>query len=208
MQFLPNDGLGRRAKHRSHTLKPRFYEFNPPRGCNKISVDRLGVSSDAKIAEIAIKPFTRPDSGSPDIRFWGWHVLTVKDVRQVGCCVECDPEPENPYHAHIVFPKDKAVQYIHPYRLFARELASRSRFKNGVTGNRSKLGVRDIIETPVNFCSQFFATRMIVGFGTSRWKLYSLMICANRHGDHFDSISGEFSSIPISQRPSLHVLLP
>lgn len=129
MESILSDRLGRRAKHRSHTRKPRFYEFNPPRGCNKISVDQLDVSSDAEIAEIAIKAFTRPDTGSMDIRFWGWHVLTVKDVRQVGCCVESDPDPENPYHAHIVFPKDKAVEDIHPYRLFARELASRSSFK-------------------------------------------------------------------------------
>ena len=129
MVLLLSDRLGHRAKHRSHTRKPRFSEFNPPRGRNKISVDRLGASSDAEIAEIAVKAFTRPDLGATDIRLRGWHVLTVKDIRQVGCCVECDPEPENPYHAHIVFPKDKAVQDVHPYRLFARELASRSSFK-------------------------------------------------------------------------------
>ena len=129
MQFVLSDELGRRERHRSYTRRPRFSEFNPPRGRNKISVDRLGVSSDAEVAEIAIKTFTRPDSSSTDTRFLGWHVLTVRDIRHVGCCVEGDPEPENPYHAHIVFPEDRAVQDRHPYRLLARQLASRSRFK-------------------------------------------------------------------------------
>lgn len=129
MQFVLSDELGRREKHRSHTRRPRFSEFNPPRGRNKISVDRLGVSSDAEVAEIAIKTFIRPDSSSTDIRFLGLHVLTVRDIRQIGCCVEGDPEPENPYHAHIVFPEDRAVQDRHPYRLLAKQLASRSRFK-------------------------------------------------------------------------------
>lgn len=129
MPFVLDDKLGRRAKHRSHIQKPRFYEFNPPGGSNKISVDRLGVTSDAEIAEIAIEAFASSDGGSKRGRFLGWYVLTVKDVKQVGCRVEYSPIPENPYHADIVFPQDEAVQDKHPHRIFAKALASASTFK-------------------------------------------------------------------------------
>lgn len=135
MPFVLDDKLGRRAKHRSHIQKPRFYEFNPPKGCNKISVDRLGVARDAEIAEIAIKAFSRPDEDSKRDgdskpgRFLGWYVLTVKDVKQVGCRVECSPIPENPYHADIVFPQSEAVQDRHPHRILAKALAAASTFK-------------------------------------------------------------------------------
>lgn len=129
MPLLLSDELGRRAKHRSRTPKPRFYEFNPPGGCNKISVDCLGATSDAEIAEIAIKAFSSLAEDSTRGRFLGWYVLTVKDVKRAGCCVECDSRPENPYHAHIVFPEDQAVQDKHPYRSLAKALASASTFK-------------------------------------------------------------------------------
>lgn len=129
MPFFLGDKLGRRAKHRSHIPKPRFNEFNPPGGCNKISVDRLGVTSDAEIAEIAIKAFAQFGKDSKRGRFLGWYVLTVKDVKKAGCRVECSPVPENPYHADIVFPEDEAVQNRHPYRIIAKALALASTFK-------------------------------------------------------------------------------
>lgn len=129
MPFVLADKLGRRAKHRSHIPKPRFNEFNPPRGRNKISVDRLGVTSDAEVAEIAIKAFASSDEDSKRGRFLGWYVLTVRDVKKAGCTVECSSLPENPYHAHIVFPEDQAVQNRHPYRIVAKALALASTFK-------------------------------------------------------------------------------
>lgn len=129
MPLVLSDKLGRRAKHRSHTPKPRFYEFNPPGGCNKISVDRLGVASDAEIVAIAIKESSSLGEDSTRVSFWGWYVLTVRDVRRVGCCVESDPLRENPYHAHIVFPENQAAQDKHPYRSLAKALASASTFK-------------------------------------------------------------------------------
>ncbi len=125
MPLVPDDRLGRRARHRSHTPKPRFNEFNPPGGCNKVSVDRLGVTSDAEIAEIAIKAFASVSGDSSRGRFLGWYVLKVKDVKKVGCRVECSPLEENPYHADIVFPEDKAAEGKHPYRSFAKKLAYR-----------------------------------------------------------------------------------
>lgn len=129
MPFVLDDKLGRRAKHRSLTKKPRFNEFNPPRGCNKISVDRLGVTSDAEIAEIAIKAFASVGGDSRRGRFLGWYVLTVRDVKKVGCRVECSPLEDNPFHADVVFPEDKAAEHKHPYRDLAKQLALASTFK-------------------------------------------------------------------------------
>lgn len=129
MEVLPSDQLGRRAKYRSHTPRPRFNEFNPRAGVNRISVDRLDITSDSEVAEVAIRSFASPDTDSNEIRFWGWYVLSVRDVMRAGCCVECQPEPENPYHAHIVFPEDMAVREKHPYRSVAKKLASSSEFK-------------------------------------------------------------------------------
>ena len=129
MPLVLSDKLGRRAKYRSHVRKPRFNEFNPRSGCNKISVDRLGTASDTEIAEIAIEAFSSLGEDSTRGRFLGWYVLTVKDVKRAGCCVECDSRPENPYHAHIVFPEHQAAQDKHPYRSLAKALASASTFK-------------------------------------------------------------------------------
>ena len=129
MGFILSDKLGRRAKYRSHTARPRFYEFNPRAGFNRISVDRLGITSDSEAAEVAIRSFTSLATDSREVRFLGWYVLSVRDVKRTGCWVECQPEPENPYHAHIVFPENRAVQEKHPYRSVAKELASHSKFK-------------------------------------------------------------------------------
>ena len=36
--------------------------------------------------------------------FWGWYILTVKDIEDVGCKIIPSPLEDNPYHADILVP--------------------------------------------------------------------------------------------------------
>ena len=131
------DKLGREeysekdAKHafRNQSTKsrkgPRVRKFLPPKNSNEISVNRLGLASNSEMAEIGICNATALKKS-----FWGWYVLSVIDVQQVGCSVKPSPYRDNPYHADIIVPvaldaEDRRIELIE----FARDLAYRAIFQ-------------------------------------------------------------------------------
>ena len=78
---------------------PRVTKFLPPKKSNEISVNRLGLASDSKMAEIGIRNATALGKS-----FWGWYVLSVFDVQEAHCSVKPSPYYDNPYHADITVP--------------------------------------------------------------------------------------------------------
>ena len=75
-------------------------------GHSKISVDRIDrMEGDEAVQhgdEIAAKR-------GKNRTFYGWAVMTVATVREVGCDAESAPEPDNDWHAHIVMPPSAAL---------------------------------------------------------------------------------------------------
>ena len=104
---------------------PRFRKFLPPNNSNEISVNRLGLASNSEMAEIGICNATALKKS-----FWGWYVLSVIDVEQVGCNVKPSPYRDNPYHADIIVPvaldaEERRYELIE----IARDLAYRAIFQ-------------------------------------------------------------------------------
>lgn len=73
--------------------------FMPPEGSNEISVDRLGLASDITMAEIGAR-----NARNLGKEFWGWYVLTAKEVEEEGCTIRPSPLLDNAYHADIMLP--------------------------------------------------------------------------------------------------------
>ena len=132
------DNLGREeysqkdAKHafRNRNTKsrrgPRVYKFLPPKESNEISVNRLGLASDSEMAEIGIY-----NAAALKKSFWGWYVLPVIDVKEVGCSVQPSPYRDNPYHADITVPVAlDADDRRNELREIARDLAYRANFQS------------------------------------------------------------------------------
>ena len=127
MSLLKRDKLGRRAKSQTQARKAEsggkvsWRVFEPPAVRDEISVDRLGVAPDDKVAEIARREFNE--------KFYGWYVLTVRDVIRAGCTARRSETDSNPYHADIVCPEGDSNARKHVVREFARQLALRAKFK-------------------------------------------------------------------------------
>lgn len=127
MGLRQQDQLGRRAKWRRQARraesggKVNWRVFEPPAGQDEISVDRLGVVPDDKVAEIARREF--------DDKFYGWYVLTAGDVSIEGFTVRCSATHSNPYHADIVWPAGDSNDRKHFVRELALRLALRAEFK-------------------------------------------------------------------------------
>ena len=132
------DRLGREersasgAKHALRNQKkkrhggPRVYKFLPPKKSNEISVNRLGLASDSKMAEIGIR-----NAIALEKTFWGWYVLSVNDVHEVGCSVKLSPNRDNPYHADLIVPVAlDADDRQNELREIAIDLAYRANFQS------------------------------------------------------------------------------
>ena len=105
---------------------PRVRKFLPPNNSNEISVNRLGLASNSKMAEIGIRNATALGKS-----FWGWYVLSVFDVEEARCSVEPSPYYDNPCHADITVPvaldaEDRRDELLE----FARDLAYRANFQS------------------------------------------------------------------------------
>lgn len=98
MGLRQQDKLGRRAKSQRQARKAEsggkvnWRVFEPPAGRDEISVDRLGVVPDDKVAKVALREF--------DDKFYGWYVLTVWDVIGAGCTARCSNTDSNPRQSH------------------------------------------------------------------------------------------------------------
>ena len=127
MSLLKQDKLGRRAKSQRQARKAEssgkvnWRVFEPPAGQDEISVDRLGIVPDDKVAEIAQREFND--------KFYGWYALTVWDVIRAGGTARCSDTDSNPYHADIVCPGGDPNERKHVVRDFALRLVSRAEFK-------------------------------------------------------------------------------
>ena len=98
--------------------------FMPPRDKTTLSVDALGVISDRKIAQIAIRQLARVHK-----EFYGWYVLTVSDIYKNGCTLRISPKEENRYHADIILPVDpKSKDYRDELKRIANDLATSALF--------------------------------------------------------------------------------
>lgn len=114
-----------RNRHLKSRGGPSVQRFKPPTNSNKISVNRLGFSTDAEMAEIGVR-----HAAAWRKSFWGWYVLYAGDVEEVGCTVEPSPALDNQYHADIVVPvaldaKERREELIE----YARDLAYRASFR-------------------------------------------------------------------------------
>lgn len=141
MDSVPSDQLGRRAKFRSNanraqrTGKVLASAFDPPKGRNDISVDCFRIDLDDEtgvVANIASAEFND--------KFYGWYMLTVRDVERAACSVRLSPTASNPYHADILYPENEAVEWIHRFRHLAQRVASTARFKPWPEGNQEANG--------------------------------------------------------------------
>lgn len=74
--------------------------FVPPKGTASLSVDCLGVVDGQEVAGIAVKQMKKGE------KFYGWYVLTVRDIYDNHCQIKFSPTLENKYHADILFPVD------------------------------------------------------------------------------------------------------
>lgn len=139
----PEEQVGRRSASGSRAVKAYKNRFNrhkpgipvsafePPRGTNELSVDRLGLASDEEMVRIAVATFRV--SGR---KFYGWFVLSVGDVLSVGtdgrqgCSVVGSPREDNMYHADIVMPVPlDADDRKDAIREYARDLAYLAHFE-------------------------------------------------------------------------------
>lgn len=105
--------LGRRVKSRRRARKSYRTRmdsgggyvavdvFIPPRGTACLSVDCLGAVCDEEMVKIAVGELT--SSGD---QFYGWYVLSVRDIYDNRCTLRLSPTPINKYHADIIFPVD------------------------------------------------------------------------------------------------------
>ena len=141
MDSISSDQIGRRAKSRSkaaraqRTGKVLAAAFEPPKGRNDISVDRFRVDSNDEtgvVAKIASAEFNG--------EFYGWYMLTVRDVERAACSVRLSPTASNPYHADILYPENEGVEGIHRFRHLAQRLASTARLKPWPEGNQEENG--------------------------------------------------------------------
>ena len=132
MNLRVHHRLGRRAKYRRQAVRAERSRnvhasvFEPPNGRNEVSVDHLedsGVTSDDEIAKIATE-----ELAAADHKFYGWYVLTVRDVEKEECSVLLSPTVNNPYHADILYPETDTVDRRHHFRQFAQRLASHAHF--------------------------------------------------------------------------------
>lgn len=103
---------------RGRRSQVRYFEFMPPEGETKLSVDRLNLEDTlqgpAKIA------WDRCAANGRE--FYGWAVVTAADARDNGRAVVYSPQEDNPFHTDIVFPSpDKEDQRDH-----AQDLRDRS----------------------------------------------------------------------------------
>lgn len=141
VELLASDRLGRRAKSRTKAERAQrsgrvhAYEFDPPKGRNDISVDHLRDASEDEIRVIA-KIANAEFNG----KFYGWYVLTVRDVERVACSVQLSPTESNPHHADILCPEAEAVEETHRFRHLAYRLAAAARFKPWPCGNQEPTG--------------------------------------------------------------------
>ena len=123
---------GSSAKHalrnqnkRSHG-GPRVYKLLPPKESNEISVSRLGLASDSKMVEFGIC-----NAAALKKSFWGWYVLSVIDVEEVGCSVKPSLYRDNSYLADIIVPVAlDADDRQNELREIAIDLAYRANFQS------------------------------------------------------------------------------
>lgn len=132
--------LGRRVKSEDRArklyraqlgLRGRYIfrnTFMPPKGSTTLSVDCLGVVPDAEIAQIAIRQLAKEGK-----EFYGWYVLTVRDIHKAQCVLKISPTAENRYHAEIILPIDptldpKSNKYRGELRRIANDLATLASF--------------------------------------------------------------------------------
>ena len=98
--------------------------FEPPKGGNTVSVDRLGFAPDEEMVEIAETVSTR------DKRFQGWAVVSVQKARENRREVKATPELTNRYHAEIIFPQFEQGREERDQQInHALELASSSEWR-------------------------------------------------------------------------------
>ena len=99
--------------------------FMPPKNSNEISVNRLDLTSDEEMASIGVR-----NARNLEKEFWGWYVLTARDVEEEGCAVRSSPLLDNPYHADIVLPVPlDAEDRKNALREYAMGLAYRAAFQ-------------------------------------------------------------------------------
>ena len=104
----------------------RMSVFRPPDDSREISVNRMGIASDAEIAEIGMRN-AASDRGK---KLWGWYILSAHAIKDAGCSVKLSPTHDNPFHADIIIPvphdsenpRDELSRY-------ARRLANRAEFR-------------------------------------------------------------------------------
>ena len=111
-KIQPDDQLGREERFRTEARKAfsrqnrkdrghaRARKFKPPRGTNEISVNRMGLTSDAKMAEIGVQNAAFDN----ERKFWGWYKLSAQDIKDAGCSVKPSPTHTNLYYADIIIP--------------------------------------------------------------------------------------------------------
>jgi len=141
MDLLASDRLGRRVRSRTKAEKAQRSgrvhpnEFNPPKGRNDISVDHFSDASEDQIRAIAEIAYTEFKG-----KFYGWYVLTVRDVERAACSVQLSPTDSNPHHADILCPEAEAVEETHRFRHLAYRLAAAARFTPWTCGNQEAAG--------------------------------------------------------------------
>lgn len=74
-------------------------KFEPPNNTNEISVNRMDLAPNVTLAEVGVR-----NASLSGKRFWGWYILAVGDVEDIGCSAIPTPLDHNPYHADIIVP--------------------------------------------------------------------------------------------------------
>ena len=101
--------------------------FLEKEGEMRISVDRLSCAPEAEAIANARRVGKERD---PPRNFYGWAVVSVEKVREVGCdATEFPPVPNNPYHADILLP-DSSTNAREAQMHFASALAGKSTWRD------------------------------------------------------------------------------
>lgn len=98
--------------------------FEPPRDKDTLSVDRLDLAPDEKMAEIG--DMNGSSQGKP---FFGWAQVIVRNARARGREVLASPRLDNPYHADIVLPLPDGEERRDAERQHALNLAKNASFR-------------------------------------------------------------------------------
>ena len=99
--------------------KVRASIFEPPKNSNEISVNRMDLASETKLAEIGMR-----NANLIGKNFWGWYIFTTEDIIGVGCSVGSTPSKDNPFHADIFIPVELETEgYRHAIKQYAISLA-------------------------------------------------------------------------------------